>query len=91
MDPIDTENQEVIDTRTKLSEAIKVIDEKLTLHDFRMTPFSDKQTNLIFDVVLPSNLKISEKDMLEKIRVIAKLINPTFECVITFDRDFIGN
>lgn len=91
MDPIDTQNQEVIDTKTKLSEAIKVIDEKLTLHDFRMTPFSDKQTNLIFDVVLPSNLKISEKDMLEKIRVIAKLINPTFECVITFDRDFIGN
>lgn len=91
MDPIDTENQEVIDTRIKLSDAIKVIDDRLTIHDFRMTPFSDKQTNLIFDVVLPSDLKISEKDMLEKISVIAKLINPTFECVITFDRDFIGN
>ena len=51
MDPIDTENQEVIDTRIKLSDAIKVIDDRLTIHDFRMTPFSDKQTNLIFDVV----------------------------------------
>ncbi len=90
MDPIDINNEAITDTRQKMSEAIKVIDEKLTLHDFRMTPLSEKRTNLIFDVVVPSNVKLSEKELSEKIINLAKLINPIFECVITFDSDFSG-
>ena len=53
MDPIDTENEVVTDTRGKLAESLKIIDTALTLHDFRMTPMSDQRTNLIFDVVVP--------------------------------------
>ncbi|MBO5321349.1 MAG: cation transporter [Clostridia bacterium] len=91
MDPIDINNEAVNDTKQKLSDAIKVIDENLTLHDFRMTPLSEKRTNLIFDVVVPPELKISEKELEEKIITLAKLINPIFECVITFDNDFCGH
>ena len=71
-----------------MSEAIKVIHEKMTLHDFRMTPISDMRTNLIFDVVVPSDLKLTTKELNDKINVIAQLINPTFQCVITFDNDY---
>ncbi len=90
MDPIDTDNEVLSETKLKLSEAIKVIDERLTLHDFRMTPLSEKRTNLIFDVVVPSDIKLSTKELQEKITVIAQLINPTFQCVITFDNDYTG-
>lgn len=90
MDPIDNNNETVTKTREKMANAIKVIDEALTLHDFRMTPLSEKRTNLIFDVVVPSTLKLSIKELDEKIKNIAKLINPIFECVITYDNDFIG-
>lgn len=90
MDPIDTENEAVSDTRAKLSESLKIIDNSLTLHDFRMTPMSEQRTNLIFDVVVPSNLKLTHKELEEKISNLAKLINPTFVCVITFDNDFTG-
>ncbi len=90
MDPIDNNNATVKQTREQLSEAIKVIDPALTLHDFRMTPLSEQRTNLIFDVVIPSSLKLSEKELCEKIISLAKLINPIFECVITFDTDFTG-
>lgn len=90
MDPIDTDNAVLNETKQKLSDAIKIIDERLTLHDFRMTPLSEKRTNLIFDVVIPSDIKFSQKELHEKISVIAKLINPTFMCVITFDNDYIG-
>lgn len=90
MDPIDTENEVVTDTRGKLAESLKIIDTALTLHDFRMTPMSDQRTNLIFDVVVPSSLKLSHKELEEKIGSLAKLINPTFVCVITFDNDFTG-
>lgn len=91
MDPIDINNEAVNDTKQKLADAIKVINENLTLHDFRMTPLSEKRTNLIFDVVVPAELKMSEKELEEKIITLAKLINPIFECVITFDNDFCGH
>ncbi len=90
MDPIDVNNEAVTTTKSQIIEAIKIIDEGLTLHDFRMTPQSDTKTNLIFDVVIPSNLKLSEKELNRKICSVAKLINPTFCCVITFDHDFTG-
>ena len=90
MDPIDTENEIVTETRNKLSESLKIIDSGLSLHDFRMTPLSDKRTNLIFDVVVPTTVKISQRELEEKIKALAKLINPTFMCVITFDNDFMG-
>lgn len=90
MDPMDINNEQVAFVRSQLSDGIKVIDENLTLHDFRMTPMADTQTNLVFDVVIPQNLKLNEKELQEKISQIAKLINPTFCCVITFDHDFTG-
>lgn len=90
MDPIDTDDETVAQTKRKLAEAITVIHPNLSLHDFRMTPESENHTNLIFDVVIPSDLKISTNELSEKIGSLAKLINPTFVCVITFDNDFIG-
>ncbi len=90
MDPIDNNNSTVKETRERLSNAIKVIDPSLTLHDFRMTPLSERRTNLIFDVVVPSTITVSQKELEEKIVSLAKLINPIFECVITFDSDFTG-
>jgi hypothetical protein len=53
-----------------------------------MTPTSDKRTNLIFDIVIPSDCKLSEKELQVEICKLAKEINQTFECVITFDRNF---
>ena len=88
MDPIDVNNAVVTHTKAQMSEAIKVIHEKMTLHDFRMTPISDMRTNLIFDVVVPSDLELTTNELNDKINVIAQLINPTFQCVITFDNDY---
>ena len=91
MDPIDTDNSFVSETRQKLSEAIKTIDNRLTLHDFRMTPQAKKRTNLIFDVVIPSDFKLSDDALKEEIAKKAKEINETFCCVITIDNDYTGN
>ena len=90
MDPIDVNNEAVNFAKAKLSDALKEIHENLTLHDFRMTPECETRTNLIFDVVVPSSCKLKETELLEKINQTAKQINPTYCCVITFDRDFTG-
>ena len=88
MDPIDNESEVLKHTKEKMIEAIHTIDHRLTLHDFRMTPHSDRRTNLIFDVVMPSDLKIPDDDLKEKIATLAHLIDETYCCVITVDKDF---
>lgn len=90
MDPIDTNDEAVAKARGIMVEVIKEIDERLTLHDFRMTPASDTRTNLIFDVVMPSDLKLGEKQLDEMINQKARKRDKTYVCVITFDQDYTG-
>lgn len=91
MDPIDVNNETVASTRKQLEKVIKDIDGKMTLHDFRMTPAGETRTNLIFDVVVPSEVKMSHEELNRRIADAAKAVNPTYCCVITFDNDFTGN
>ncbi|MDO4608354.1 MAG: cation diffusion facilitator family transporter [Clostridia bacterium] len=90
MDPIDTDNQSIAVAREKMSAAIKTIDERLTLHDFRMTPAAHTRTNLIFDVVVPAKFNYTEKELDEIINTKARELDKTYVCVITFDNDFTG-
>lgn len=90
MDPIDINSEDVVLAREQMDEIIKGIDPRLTLHDFRMTPVSDTRTNLIFDVVLPSDLKITAQELDDAIAHAARDKNPTYACVITYDNSFIG-
>lgn len=91
MDPVDNNNETVIFTKESIQSALKVIDERITIHDFRMTPKGENRTNLIFDAVLPSDLKLSQSEFKAKAQTLASLIDSTFVCVITVDSDFIGN
>ncbi len=90
MDPIDTNDEAINVAREIMVGIIKEIDTKLTLHDFRMTPSTDTRTNLIFDVVVPAEFNLSEKELNEIICQKAKEADKTYVCVITFDQDFTG-
>ena len=90
MDPIDTDDAAVTAARQTMVSILKSIDPKLTLHDFRMTPAANTRTNLIFDVVIPSHLKLSEAELNDIICKAAQQADKTYVCVITFDRDFTG-
>lgn len=90
MDPIDVNNEAVTKAKKGIIDAVKEIDENMSVHDFRMTPAGETRTNLIFDVVVPSAVKISHEELNEIISEKAKKINPTYCCVITFDNDFTG-
>lgn len=90
MDPINTDDETITATKSAMQKALKEIDEGLTLHDFRMTPLAENQTNLIFDVVVPSKVKIPDEQLKQEISEKANKINSTFVCVITLDNDFTG-
>ena len=90
MDPIDVNDETVAAVKAAMCEAISTIDERMSLHDFRMTPAGSERTNLIFDVVVPSSVRLSDDQLNMKIGKLARLINPTYCCVITYDQDFSG-
>lgn len=87
MDPIDN-GPEVIKVKEEIYSKLRTVDSRLSLHDFRMTPFGERQTNLIFDVVVPADFDIDCSELRKIISEAARSLNPTFCCVITFDRDY---
>ena len=70
MDPVETDNEKLNAAKEKMLTELIKIDPRLNLHDFRMTPKTDKQTNLIFDVVLPVYFSMERKELKEKIGAI---------------------
>ncbi|MBR5922498.1 MAG: cation transporter [Clostridia bacterium] len=89
MDPVNVNDESVNSAKAAMVEVIKSIHEDLTLHDFRMTPPSDERTNLIFDVVVPNSVKLTETELDTEIKKRAKQIDKTYECVITYDKSFV--
>lgn len=90
MDPVDTNDKNVKKAKSQLTKVLNSIDERLSLHDFRMTPSSKLCTNLIFDIVVPQNFEMSKKELIEAVNSLAKEYDPSYHCIITIDRDFTG-
>ncbi len=89
MDPIAVNDPVTAETKKSLARAVLSIDNNLTIHDFRMVQ-GEKQINLIFDVVVPSDIKISNSDLKEQISKLCKELDPRYMTVVTIDRDYIS-
>lgn len=72
LDPIDTDNEEVMEMKSKITELIKKeIDEIITIHDFRIVK-GNTHTNVIFDAVIPPKYKMTDKEVETKIKDLVK-------------------
>ena len=89
MDPVNVNDESVLKAKEDMTGVIKAIHPDLTLHDFRMTPPASERTNLIFDVVVPNTVKLSETELDTEIKKRAKQINKTYECVVTYDKSYV--
>lgn len=89
MDPVNVNDESVLKAKEDMIGVIKSIHPDLTLHDFRMTPPSSERTNLIFDVVVPNSVKLSETELDAEIKKRAKQIDKTYECVVTYDKSYV--
>ena len=65
-DPIDTDDERLRELKNTVSQTVKELDNSLSIHDFRYVP-GDTHTNLIFDVVVPFNLKCRDEELKRKI------------------------
>ncbi|SHM37404.1 cation diffusion facilitator family transporter [Anaerosporobacter mobilis DSM 15930] len=84
-DPVVTNNPELERLYHLVTAILKVKDERMSIHDFRMVPGTE-HTNLIFDITFPAELRGQEntiKSALEK--ALNDLGEGTYYTVITFD------
>ena len=85
MDPIVTDDETVTCLREKTSEAIREIDEGMSIHDFRFVK-GHTHTNLIFDVAVPFECKLSEEEVRRAVADAVSRMDPSYFTVITVDR-----
>ncbi|MBQ4105669.1 MAG: cation transporter [Clostridia bacterium] len=87
MDPIETDNEKVNGYKLKVIELVREIHKDATIHDFRMVP-GPTHTNLIFDAVIPYDIKDSEEEIKENIcRKVERSLTNCF-AVIMIDRPY---
>ena len=84
-DPVVTDDPELDRMRTLVLENLQTKDERLSIHDFRMTYGSDR-TTLIFDVTLPAELQGQESTIQTAVEIALRdLTHKKYEALITFD------
>ena len=86
MDPIVTDDEKVSALRIKVAAAVKEIDMRMTIHDFRYVE-GFTHSNLIFDVTVPFEIKESNDRIKELVSDKIAELDPNYFAVITIDRE----
>lgn len=85
MDPVVTTDKRVDELKEKCIDIITQIDPVLSLHDFRIV-FGDSHNNLIFDIVIPHNFRLHDKEVLKTLqKKIKSSIGENYFAVIKID------
>ena len=85
MDPIDVNDEHINALREQVDGVLRGIDEKLSMHDFRVVD-GERQINLIFDVVVPFSYDdVGKRRLLMTIYDDLKAIDHRFNPVVTLD------
>ena len=85
LDPIAVGDPLTDRLRFKICDIAAEIDEKMNVHDFRIVP-GTTHTNLIFDVVVPFEVKLGDDEVREMIQKKLWEENDSYFAVITIDR-----
>lgn len=86
MDPVETKNEVANEHKALVKKIISEISPSISMHDFRMTD-GIKNRNLIFDVVVPYSLKISDAEIKRLISEKIKNEDENLNAVITVDKE----
>lgn len=85
MDPVSTRDEFVADLKKRVAHIVKIMDENMTIHDFRVVR-GEKQTNLIFDVVVPYQVKKTDVQIKEQLQdAVHELIGQEYAIIIQID------
>ena len=85
-DPVVTDDAQLQLIRQRVMEILAEINPGLTIHDFRMVE-GNEHTNLIFDVVVPDQLRGREKEIQQTLEQKLQTPEKRYHTVITFDTE----
>jgi len=88
MDPLETDDELTNHTRSKLAELVKVIDERCSIHDFRMVS-GPTHTNVLFDLVVPHNFRLSDAEIRRDVNRLVASVDPNYIAVIEIDKSYV--
>ncbi|MBO7667146.1 MAG: cation diffusion facilitator family transporter, partial [Firmicutes bacterium] len=89
MDPVAVDDEQVNAVRHELSCLLQEkLDDRVTIHDFRMVQ-GPTHTNLIFDAVLPYDVKLTDKEAEKKIKELVNEKWPDRFCVLKIDHPYV--
>ncbi len=87
LDPIVTNDPVTNEVRSKVKSIVKEIDDRLSIHDFRMV-VGPTHSNIIFDVVVPVDLGETPDTLAKIIDSKIKEIDNSYYSIITVDRNY---
>ena len=86
MDPIVTDDKEVLEMKEKVEEMVQSLDENFSMHDFRMAK-GPTRTNLIFDVEVPRKTSLTDNEIMNRLKEqVHGLPGSKYFAVIQIDR-----
>ncbi len=88
MDPIMTDDKMTNELKKIVSELLSSIGEGVSIHDFRVVA-GPTHTNLIFDIVIPYDLKMDRKTVTEKVNKLISTLDGNFYPVFNIDNVYV--
>lgn len=88
MDPIVTDDKEVLEMKAKVEAMVQSLDEAFSMHDFRMVK-GPTRTNLIFDVEVPRKTSLTDNEIMNRLKEqIHGLPGSKYFAVIQIDHEY---
>ena len=89
MDPVVTDDPRVDELRDAVKDVVVKWNEKASIHDFRVV-FGNTHTNLVFDIVVPYQMKDSEKDIQKAIQTrVWEAVGKQYFVAMDIDRQYV--
>ena len=86
MDPVVTSDERILHLKKQLSDILADLDGALALHDFRVV-FGPTHTNLIFDIVIPYEFRMSDSETVRTLQErTSQILGENYFCVIQVDK-----
>lgn len=88
MDPIVTDDKEVLEMKAKVEAMVQSLDEAFSMHDFRMVKGTTR-TNLIFDVEVPRKTSLTDNEIMNRLKEqVHGLSGSKYFAVIQIDHEY---
>ena len=88
MDPIATDDALVGALRAQVAALVRRVDERITIHDFRLVA-GPTHTNLIFDAVVPFGMEMSDQETGNAIRRLVEGMEGNYFAVVRVEKGYL--